>query len=1194
VRERPGLEHRLRRTVRRLRLLGGAAVVAAVLAVVPLVMLAAWLVGERWGIRGAGPLSLLTAGTAVAAAAATVLTRRWISRVNQDVVAAAAERARGMPEGSLRGVLELGRSFPPGVSFALFRRSVSEVEGWLSAATPRQLAGDLGPEARRRSGVMLVGAVGLGLLAAASGFVSPDRARAGWAPLLRPVAHLEGPVLPPLGVSPGDARVDRGAGLDVVVEARLRREVSLHWRAVGDVPRSRLLPVEEGRASGSLGPVDAPLDYWVSAPDGSVTDTFRVVPVDPLLVTALTVEVDYPAHLGKGPDRFEGSLPPLVVPEGTVLRVSGRATRPLTAATLRREDGAARALAVDEESFRLDWRLDRGATGWWVWELSDSSGGSPGTPEPLELDVVADAPPEVRITVPGADTLMPASRQQPVVADAADDHGIASAALVFRTVSGAGDRSAQRAVPLPVDAVEGRVLLQGVLDATSLTLVAGDAVEYHVVVMDNSPGKQAGRSATYVLRLPGMAELRDRARETASEALAETERLTENARELAASTRDLSRKAAGGRSGPPGGSGGEMRREQLGFEAAAEAHEVASRNEDALARIEELRGRIDELERTIEEAGLRDPEIERRLNELRDLYSEAATPELQEDIQRLGDAVESLDPEAVNQALEALAERQDELREQLERSLELMRRVAAEQELATLAREAEEIAGQQEALARAMEEESRAAPMEDPTGSIEETSGGGRRDSTAASEGPSRGGEEPRPDPAAGDSTGTGMSPPGLPSPPNPPNPLDRVKQQEELEDRAGKLGQSLRALQPRLLQIGEGESATQAGSAQQKGESARQSMQEAADQARQEQGGDASRSGRRAASQMADAASTLDAARRQMGNAQRGQAEQAVQQATQEALALAQRQEALRQQMERVQQGDGDGEGPGEVRSEQAALQEGLEQLGRNLTEAGQRSGLVDREVRQALERARLNMQSTLDGMADAPRRMPVEQAERSVESLNQLAMSLLQNGSRISESSASSLQRALQHLAELAREQGSLNGETAAVTPLDLGERALQQQLQQMAQRQRGIGRRVGEASEMMGGRDDVLGQVDQLSVEAEQIARALEGGRLDAEVRARQERLFNRLLDAGRSLEREEYSSERASRSAAPVESTSPDALAPELLDPWIRYPVPSAEELRLLTPAYRRLILEYFDRLNRSAAEAPEGRNRGGDG
>jgi hypothetical protein len=277
------------------------------------------------------------------------------------------------------------------------------------------------------------------------------------------------------------------------------------------------------------------------------------------------------------------------------------------------------------------------------------------------------------------------------------------------------------------------------------------------------------------------------------------------------------------------------------------------------------------------------------------------------------------------------------------------------------------------------------------------------------------------------------------------------------------------------------------------------------------------------------------------------------------------------------------------EMQSEQAAVRQGLQQLGQNLTDADRQTGQIDRATGQALARAMLAMDRVLDGLQSGSP-MPVRQAERAVDALNQLAMALLDTDTRMAGSAGGPIEEALRLLADMAGDQGALNAQGAAFAPIEVSAPVEAEQLRQLAESQRGIARRIGDVSGLVGGREDVLGRLDQLAGEASAIAQELEGGRLDAETRARQERLFHRLLDAGRSLEREEYSDERAGEAASAVTGATPEQLDPTLLDPTLRYPTPSAEQLRGLSPAYRRLILEYFDRLNRGEPQAPAGGER----
>ncbi|HUH12369.1 MAG TPA: hypothetical protein VMK65_04635, partial [Longimicrobiales bacterium] len=277
-----------------------------------------------------------------------------------------------------------------------------------------------------------------------------------------------------------------------------------------------------------------------------------------------------------------------------------------------------------------------------------------------------------------------------------------------------------------------------------------------------------------------------------------------------------------------------------------------------------------------------------------------------------------------------------------------------------------------------------------------------------------------------------------------------------------------------------------------------------------------------------------------------------------------------------------------GAMRGEQAAVQQGLDALRRNVAEAARRSAMMSQDVGAAMGRASLSIQRSLEALSgkDAPARMPVQETQDAVDALNRLALSLLQSGQQMAQStSATGLQEALDQLARAADQQGQLNGQTSGLLPMQLTEEALARQLSELARQQRHIANQLEGVRQLGGAEDQVLGRLDELAGEAERLAGALEQGRLSPETVARQERLFHRLLDAGRSLEKDELSDERSGERPGDVDASDAPALDPRLLEGGARYRAPDPEELRGLSPTYRRLILEYFERLNRAQGATP---------
>jgi hypothetical protein len=211
-----------------------------------------------------------------------------------------------------------------------------------------------------------------------------------------------------------------------------------------------------------------------------------------------------------------------------------------------------------------------------------------------------------------------------------------------------------------------------------------------------------------------------------------------------------------------------------------------------------------------------------------------------------------------------------------------------------------------------------------------------------------------------------------------------------------------------------------------------------------------------------------------------------------------------------------------------------------------------------------------------------PAAAAGEAVDDLNQLALMALAAAERMSsgQGAGEGGGDTAEQLQQLAQQQGQMVDRTARLTPLELGEQALLEQLRRLAEEQQSVADALEELSEQERAQEEALGDLARLAGEAEALAELMAQGRLTPETLARQERLFHRLLDAGRSLEKEDedVSDERESRTPGAFDRGGVTPLASDRLGA-LRYRLPTAEELQGLPPAVRRLVLEYFERLNR---------------
>jgi hypothetical protein len=172
--------------------------------------------------------------------------------------------------------------------------------------------------------------------------------------------------------------------------------------------------------------------------------------------------------------------------------------------------------------------------------------------------------------------------------------------------------------------------------------------------------------------------------------------------------------------------------------------------------------------------------------------------------------------------------------------------------------------------------------------------------------------------------------------------------------------------------------------------------------------------------------------------------------------------------------------------------------------------------------------------------------------------------------------MEEMMEQMQQMAGKQGQLAQEAQGM--MQQGQGGVQEMMMQLAMQQRALAQQL----ERMRSQGQMPG-AGALAQEAKELARTLEAGRLDRETVQRQDRLFRKMLDAGRTLQGEEKDDmkERQSTAAAAGALRRPDALDPRLRSGADDIRLPGWEALQRLSPDERRRVLEYFRLLSGGA-------------
>jgi hypothetical protein len=1113
---------RERRHVRRAELIAAVLFGAGAAALV-LGFGAALLGRSRWLIlpRAVPFVVWLVLGATLLVLAA--LTRRRLRhRGTAAQVALAIETEQGMRRGLLVGAIELEGTGP------LAARAASVARALLPA-------GPLAPALRRtssRRAALGLGATVAGVLVLAS---ATPLFGDGLRVVMRPLDAWRGALLDRLRIQGVPSELLRGSPLHVVVRAPGRTQVVLAGRQTGESWRFDTLAVDRhtGEARWTLPALRG--DLHLVATDGRATsDSVVVHAADRPFLGAVTLNVTYPAYLSRPAE----ALPigePLRLPRGTTLAIAGRASVPLDEVTLSGTDHESYSLAPSGHTF--SGRLLAVRSTRLVWRASGPSGAVPDVPPPIEIEVLADSAPRVSIVAPTTDTVPASEDRVGLGLTASDDHGIANVSLrIVRATSGGEAPATSQDV---AGAVGTSWAGSATVNLAALGLVPGDVLRVRAEAVDASPWAQRGVSRDLIIKRPTMEERRSTARALGDSAVKEANAAASAQKSLAQRTDEAARAQArqgqsrSGQESAPASAASAQQKASMNFEGAEKARALAQEQRAMADRVQRLREATQNLEQQLKAAGALDSALARQLAEAQALLREALTPQMLAQMQKLESAAQQMNGDQSRDALRDLAQMQQRMKEQLERTAEMLKRAAHEGAMQTLGDQARDLAARQQALA--------------------DSAGNAGADSKAV-----------------------------------------QAREAAKLAEQTERLRQQIESLKDRLAKdhadagAGHTEQAEQHAARSETGmrravnemqpgdRGGRQSGQKQSAEPSASEPRDGAEAAREASAEMDRASKAMQAARSAQVKEWKQELTQELDQAAQEMMQLARQERALEQQARA-------GQGNDDRRGAQSAVEQGVDKANERLQGAGKKSALLSQRSQRAMSDAKDKV-SQATGSVSQPKASPQQQASalgEAADALTNAAASLARDREHANRAnSASGFSEMLQQMQEAAQKQGQINAQAQGLMSMPNGSSggAGQALARSLAQKQRGVADQLEEAGDAAGG-----DRAAQLAREARQLAEALDGGRLDASTLARQQQLFRRLLDAGRSLEKEERddSGRREAKSATGGDVFTPGGKVDTKAA--TRFRPPTWEEMRGLSADERRAILDYFTRLN--SAQAP---------
>lgn len=315
---------------------------------------------------------------------------------------------------------------------ALIGQTAGEIEGL-------DLAQALEPAPARRA---LAAAAAIGALALAVVALNPASSRTAMVRLFNPFSHAAWPQQHHLTVKKPLRRLAAGQTFEAVVVdaegAALPDEVWLHlrYRGEGDTSSETVEPMQfvNGEMIARKEHVSQPFTYRAVGGDDESMPWIELEVIEPPQIEAIAVSLHYPEYTGWPPESGDRHIRALT---GTRVEMRGRATKPLSSASLEIVDGPSIKAAVgpDGLSFSLPapgaepFVVEKSGE-YWI-KLADRDGFAGGEQVRYEIRADEDLAPAVTLEEPAANIFVTPQAVVPLKISVKDDLAIKQIAFYY-------------------------------------------------------------------------------------------------------------------------------------------------------------------------------------------------------------------------------------------------------------------------------------------------------------------------------------------------------------------------------------------------------------------------------------------------------------------------------------------------------------------------------------------------------------------------------------------------------------------------------------------------------------------------------------------------------------------------------------------------------------------------------------------
>lgn len=411
------------------------------------------------------------------------------------------------------------------------------------------------------------------------------------------------------------------------------------------------------------------------------------------------IQLEYPSYIKKGHETINNTGN-ITVPEGTDItwQFKAKQTEELSLVFADEKDST-ETQAIKANQLLFEFKKKANISSAYNIKLKNKFSSNKDDIE-YYLNVIPDKYPEINMRQ-YEDTVM--YNYMILGGNIGDDYGITALALKYRIrEEDEKKKPSLKKISIPFNKKAINQSFFHKLTIEELNLQQGQYMEYYVEVWDNDAvnGRKRSKTSMFKFSLPSKSEIKEELAKEAKEAETGLDKTLRKSDQLQKDLENIQNKLKG--------------RKQLSWQDKQELEKLLKRKEDLTEDIKKLQEQYKMSNDRQQKFNMQNEEISKKAEQLQKLMDEL----LDEETKKLYDELEKLlDQNYINQSLQDnlknIQQKQKNLKNELDRALELFKKLQVDQKTQQVASELEELSKEQEELAQETEKSEKESELND-------------------------------------------------------------------------------------------------------------------------------------------------------------------------------------------------------------------------------------------------------------------------------------------------------------------------------------------------------------------------------------------------------------------------------------------------------------------------------------------------